>query len=381
MAKKDYYETLGVDKSASADDIKLAFRRLAKKYHPDVNKEAGAEEKFKEIQEAYAILSDENRRKQYDQYGSAAFEQGGMGGTSGFSNGGFDFSNFDFSSIFDELFGRDEGFSGFSSFGEGRRSSSKARKGNDALVTMNITFMEAVLGCKKEIEITTTDKCPDCHGDGGFNAKTCSDCHGSGTVTAEQRTLFGSFLTRTTCERCNGTGKTYEKICSSCRGTGKKKVVKELDVNVPEGVNTGNRIRLAGYGEASEGSGPNGDLYIEFKVKEHDFYERSGNDIYLHLPLTIVEAINGCKKDIKTPVGTIVLTVPAGSKTNDKHRLKGKGVKDVNYDVYGDMYIIIDVIMPKKLTREQKNLIEQLSKTDLSDREIDRFDKFTKSKD
>ncbi len=377
MAKKDFYETLGVDKNASEDDIKLAFRRLAKKYHPDVNKEAGAEEKFKEIQEAYAILSDANRRKQYDQFGHAAFEQGN--GASGFNGQGFDFSSFDFSSIFDDLFGGDSGFSGFSSFG--RKSSSRARKGDDALIVMNISFMEAVLGCKKSIEITTTDKCEKCDGIGGFNEKTCSTCHGSGTITAEQRTLFGSFLTKTVCDRCNGSGKTFEKTCSSCRGTGKKKVTKELDVTVPEGVNTGNRIRLAGYGEPSETTGPNGDLYIEFKVKDHDFYERSGNDLYLSLPITIVEAINGCKKDIKTPHGLITLTVPAGSETNDKHRLRGKGVKDVNYDVYGDMYVVITVIMPKRLSREQKNLIEKLSETDLSDKKIDLFDKFIKGRD
>lgn len=378
MAKKDYYEVLGVEKNASEQDIKLAFRRLAKKYHPDVNKEADAEEKFKEIQEAYAVLSDENRRKQYDQFGHAAFEQNGMGG--GFNGAGFDFSSFDFSSIFDELFGRDDGFSSFSSFG-GRRQSNKSRKGNDALVGMTVTFMEAVLGCKKEIEITTTDKCSECHGDGGFNSKTCSTCHGSGNITSEQRTIFGSFLTRTTCDSCSGTGKTYEKMCTNCRGTGKKKVTKELEVTVPEGVNTGNRIRLKEYGEPSEGTGPNGDLYIEFNVKEHEFYERSGNDIYLHLPITFVEAITGCKKDVKTPRGIITLTIPAGTETNDKHRLKGKGVKDVNYNVYGDMYIIIDVVTPKRLSREQKNLIEKLSNTDLSDKKIDKFEKFLKSKE
>ena len=377
MAKKDYYETLGVDKNASADDIKLAFRRLAKKYHPDVNKEAGAEEKFKEVQEAYAVLSDEGRRKQYDQFGHAAFEQG-AGGSYGFNGQGFDFSNFDFSSIFDELFGNDNSFSGFSSFG---RKSSRNRKGDDALVAMNITFMEAVLGCKKEVEITTTDKCQNCDGVGGFNEKTCSTCHGSGTVTSEQRTLFGSFLTRTTCDRCNGTGKSFEKMCSSCRGTGRKKVTKELEITVPEGVNTGNRIRLAGYGEPSETSGPNGDLYIEFRVKDHDFYERSGNDIYLNLPITIVEAINGCKKDIKTPHGLVTLTIPAGSETNDKHRLKNKGVKDVNYETYGDMYVVIEVVMPKKLSREQRNLIDKLSETDLTDKKIDLFEKFVNKKD
>lgn len=375
-SKRDYYEVLGVPKSASSSDIKLAFRRLAKKYHPDVNKEKDAEEKFKEIQEAYAVLSDDNRRKQYDQFGHAAFENNG--GASGFGN--FDFNDFDFSSIFDDLFGG--GFSSSNSysspFGSFGKKKSTKRKGNDSLFVMTIDFMEAALGCKKEIEITTTEDCSSCNGVGGFGESVCSTCHGSGTVTSEQRTLFGSFLTRTTCSDCNGTGKSFDKVCSKCRGKGKQKVVKTLDITIPEGVATGNRIRLASYGEASETGGENGDLYIEFKVKPHEFYEREGNDVYLELPITLTEAILGCKKDIRTIKGVVTLTVPQGSQTNDKHRLKGKGIKDANYNTYGDMYVVIKVIMPKKLSREQKSLIDELSKTDLKDKEIDRFDNFTK---
>jgi len=370
MAKRDYYEVLGVDKNASDSDIKLAFRRLAKKYHPDVCKEADAEEKFKEVQEAYAVLSDESRRKQYDQFGHAAFEQG-AGGTGGFGAGGFDFSGFDFSSIFDDLFGG----SGFSSFGGG--SGRKRRtKGNDSLIIMHLGFMEAVLGCKKDVEITTTEPCDACHGKGGFGESVCETCHGSGTVTSEQRTLFGSFLTKTTCPDCKGEGKSYEKICKSCRGKGLKKVVKEVEVKVPEGVDTGNRIRLSNMGEPSSNGGPNGDLYIEFKVKDHEFYERDENDLYLHLPITITEAILGCKKDIKLPKGEVTLTVPAGSQSGDKHRIKGKGVKDPNYSNYGDFYVVIKVITPKKLSKEQKSLIEKLERTDLEDKEILRYQRF-----
>lgn len=368
MAKRDYYEVLGVDKNASDSDIKLAFRRLAKKYHPDVSKEADAEEKFKEAQEAYAVLSDPDRRKKYDQFGHAAFDQpsGGTGG--GF--GGFDFSDFDFSSIFDDLFGG----SAFGSFGG--RTSRRATKGKDSLVVMQLDFMEAILGCKKEIEITTTEKCDACDGKGGFGEENCETCHGSGTITSEQRTLFGSFLTKTTCPDCKGSGKTYEKVCKECRGKGVRKVVKDIEVKVPEGVDTGNRIRLSNMGEASSNGGANGDLYIEFKVKDHDFYERDEYDLYLTLPITITEAILGCKKDIKLPTGEVTLTVPAGSATGDKHRIRGKGIKDPNYSNYGDFYVIIKVVIPKKLTREQKSLIEKLNYTDLEDKEILKYKKF-----
>lgn len=375
MDKRDYYEVLGVSKSASQDEIKLAFRRLAKKYHPDVSKEPDAEEKFKEAQEAYAVLSDPEKRKQYDTYGHAAFSgANGAGGAGGF--GGFDFSSFDFSSIFDDLFGFG-GFGGSSS--SSRTSSRRKRKGSDSLLVMDLTFLEAVLGCKKDIEISTTEDCDACHGKGGTGEKVCDMCHGSGTVTSQQRTLFGSFLTKTTCSKCNGEGHIFENTCPKCRGKGYQKVVKNVTVTVPQGVDTGERIRLSGYGEPSKNGGENGDLYIEFKVASHPFYEREGNDLYIELPITITEAILGCKKDIKLPDSMITLTVPSGSETGDKHRIKGKGIKDVNYNRYGDLYIVIKVITPKKLNREQKDLIERLNKTDLEDKEIAKFRKFVNS--
>lgn len=373
MAKRDYYEVLGVDKNADEKEIKLAFRRLAKKYHPDVNKDNGAEEKFKEIQEAYAVLSDEKRRAQYDKFGHAAFD-GSAGGTGA---GGFDFSGFDFSDlsdIFDNMFGG--GASSFSYSSSSRGGSRRKTRGNDSLLVMEISFMEAVLGAVKEIEITTTEKCSECKGKGGFGEHTCDECHGSGTITGTQNTIFGSFLTKTTCTRCNGEGVVYDKVCSKCRGKGRVKVVKEVDVKVPEGVDTGNRIRLSNMGEASLNGGPNGDLYIEFKVKEHDFYERDGNDVYLELPITITEAIMGTKKDVKLLRDVVTLTIPAGSNSGDKHRLRGKGIKDVNYHNHGDFYVVLKVITPKKLSREQKKLIEKLNETDLSDKVIDKYNKF-----
>lgn len=367
MAKRDYYEILGVDKNADEKEIKMAFRRLAKKYHPDVNKEPDAEAKFKEAQEAYAVLSDETRRKQYDQFGHAAFENGAGRGPSG-----FDFSDIDLSDIFENMFGFDMGGSPFG------RSSKRGRKtkGNDSLLQMDITFMEAALGTEKEIEITTTDSCPDCNGQGGTGEETCPDCHGSGTVTQTQSTIFGSFLTKTTCPTCKGEGVTYKKVCNKCKGKGRIKVTKDVTVKVPEGINDQNRIRLTGMGEASKNGGPNGDLYIEFRVKGHKYYTRDENDVYLELPITITEAIFGTKKDVKLLNSVVTLTIPAGSESGDKHRLKGKGIKDVNYSERGDFYVIIKVVTPKKLTREQKKLIEKLNETDLTDKEIEKYNKF-----
>ena len=372
MTKRDYYEVLGVDKNASEKEIKMAFRRLAKKYHPDVSKEPDAEEKFKEAQEAYAVLSDEGRRKQYDQFGHAAFDNNGAGGAGGF--GGFDFSGFDFSEIFDNLFDFGMGGSPFG-FSSGKKSKRKT-KGNDSLLLMEISFMEAALGGTKEIEITTMDACPTCNGKGGHGEHTCDECHGSGSITSEQSTLFGSFLTRTTCPTCKGEGVTFDSTCSKCRGTGRVKTIKNVDVKIPEGIDTGNRIRLSGYGESSINGGENGDLYIEFKVNSHEFYERDGKDVYMELPITITEAILGTKKDVKLLNSIVTLTIPAGSNSGDKHRIRGKGIKDVNYNDHGDFYVILNVVTPKKLSREQKKLIEKLSDTDLSDKKIDKYNKF-----
>ena len=244
MNKKDYYEVLGVSKSASQDEIKSAFRRLAKKYHPDVSKEENAAEKFKEAQEAYAVLSDESKRRQYDQFGHAAFDgsAGGAGGFGGF--GGFDFSGSGYEDIFDNI------FSGFG-FGGGRTGrGNRAQRGSDTLVRMNLTFEEAVFGCKKDIQVTVMDSCKECDGKGGFEEETCDKCHGSGTITSEQRTILGAFLTKTTCPKCSGKGKTFKKACTSCSGTGRIKTKKTIEVSVPRGAASGMRRRISGKGEA-----------------------------------------------------------------------------------------------------------------------------------
>jgi len=369
MDKKDYYEVLGVSKDASASEIKSAFRQLAKKYHPDVSKEPDAEKKFKEVQEAYEVLGDENKRKQYDQFGHAAFEQGagGFNGSGGF--GGFDASGFDFGDIFDNIFGGGFG-GGFSS-----HSRNSAQQGADRLMRVRLTFEEAVFGCEKDIKLEVTEKCDECNGKGGTGEETCPDCHGSGTVTQEQRTLFGTFMSKTTCSKCNGKGKVYKNKCSNCHGTGRVVKNKVITVNIPEGVDTGNRLRISGKGEAGINGGPNGDLYLEFVVEKHPYYNRDGDDIYLKVPINITEAVLGAKKEIPTLFGNVVLTIPEGTNTGDKQRIRGKGINK------GDMFIIMDVRVPKKISKDQKKLFEELEDTEMDDAVIKDFDKFTEKND
>lgn len=353
--KRDYYEVLGVSKDASQDEIKSSFRKLAKQYHPDINKSPDAPEKFKEAQEAYAVLSDESKRKQYDQFGFNAFNNNG--GPSGAS--GFDFSGFDFSDIFGDIFGGGFGFGG----SQGTRTN-RPSKGRDTLLNINLTFEEAVFGCKKDINLNTVEKCEECNGHGGFEEEKCSTCHGLGQVTREQRTMFGAFMTKSACPDCDGKGVTYRKKCSACRGAGKVKVNKTIEVKIPAGVNTGNQLRVAGKGEAGINGGPNGDVYIEFNVKEHEIYERDDLDIYLDLPITVPEAVLGCKKEVPTLYGSVTLTIPSGSDTGDKLKLRDKGVSDPNSYKKGDMFVTINIVTPKKLSRDQKKLYEELNEVE-----------------
>ena len=359
-SSKSYYEVLGVDKNASEAEIKSAFRKLAKKYHPD-NKETGDEAKFKEIGEAYAVLSDENKKRQYDQLGHEAFTQGAAGG--GFGGfGGFSAEDIDLSGIFDDLFGG----SMFGGFG-GRRGTTRNRptKGADSLVKVNLTFEEAVFGCKKSINIDLDSECEECSGKGGSGEQTCSTCGGRGRVVSQQRTLFGVFQSETSCPDCGGRGKTFKDKCKKCNGTGHTIMNKEIEIEVPAGVDNGHQLRISGKGAAGYNGGPNGDIYIEFKVKDHPLFERKGSDIYLDVPLTITEAVLGCKKEIPTLDGNVVLTIEAGSQSGDQLRLRGKGVKDPNRSKKGDMYVVLDVVIPTKLDRNQKELFKQLAETDL----------------
>ena len=369
MNKKDYYEVLGVSKSASQDEIKSAFRKLAKKYHPDVSKEKDAEAKFKECQEAYSVLSDEQKRKQYDQFGHAAFSGGAGNGFGGF--GGFDFGNFDYTDIFDNIFG---GMGG-GSF-RGSRGENRGVRGNDVLKRINLTFLESVYGVKKDLEVEIMDKCDECSGKGGFNEETCSQCHGSGTTQQEQRTILGTFITKTTCPKCSGKGKTYKKSCTNCNGKGRIKTRKTITVDVPKGISDGDRQRISGKGEAGQNGGPNGDLYIEYKVSNHKFFVRDGDDIYLEVPLTLTEAILGCKKEIRTLWGTLKLNVEAGCENGKTERIKGKGIDSSVNRRKGDMYIVYKVAIPKKLSKDQKKLIEKLKETDLETKETKEFRDF-----
>ena len=362
MNKRDYYEVLGVSKTATDEEIKRAFRVLAKKYHPDVNKEEGAAEKFKEIGEAYSVLSDKNKRQQYDQFGHAAFD-GAQGGA------GFDMGDINLDDILSNLFGGGfGGFGGFSSsfsgFG-GNRNSNRARRGEDMLMRINLTFEEAVKGSKKDIKVNVTDSCDECNGKGGFGETTCSTCGGSGIIREKQSTLFGIMQTQKTCPDCRGDGKSFKEICKNCHGEGRVSKNKTLTVTVPEGIDTGNQLRLSGKGGAGINGGPNGDIYLEFIVEDHKYFERHDDDIYLELPITITDAILGCKKEIPTLTGNGYVEIKAGTQNYTKLKLKGKGIKGVNSKVAGDMYVVVNVIIPTKLTKKQKDLLKELSETDL----------------
>ena len=366
MAKKDYYETLGVDKNASADEIKSAYRKLAKKYHPDINHEEGAQEKFKEIGEAYSVLGDENKRKTYDQFGSAAFEQG-AGGAGGFGGGfdgfqGFSGFNVDLDDILEDF------MSGFGMGGS--RRDNKRTRGDDILIRVNLSFMEAVKGTTKDIDIDINEECSLCHGQGGNNPKTCQTCNGRGKVVAEQRTILGVIQTQTTCPDCHGEGKTFDSICSKCRGKKTVRAKKTLEVKIPAGISTGERIRITGKGNAGINGGASGDVYLEFSVDTHPIFNRVNDDIYLNLPLTISEAVLGCEKEIPTIDGNVIISIDDGTQNGDKLKLRGKGINK------GDMYVVINVVIPKKIDRKQKELFKDLATTKLDNGEYKKIEKY-----
>ena len=373
--KRDYYEVLGLSKGASEDDIKKAYRKLAKQYHPDVNKAPDAEAKFKEINEAYEVLSDPQKKQTYDQFGFA-----GMDGSSGFGSGfgGFGGMNMDdLGDIFSSFMGgMGSGFGGFSGFGGSRRNG--PIKGDNRYMSMNIDFLEAVHGVKKTINITVDKKCESCDGTGAqskSDIETCPTCRGSGRVTRQSRTPFGIMQQQTVCPDCNGTGKHIKKKCSKCNGTGYNTIKEEVEVSIPAGISTGQQVRLSGYGQRGENGGPNGDLYIEIIVKSHKYFVREGNDIYIKVPISSIDATLGTKVDVPTPNGDVELTIPAGSQPGTKLRLKGYGVKDLRSNNVGDEYVELEVNIPKRLSKEEKELYEKLSS--LKQESI--FEKFKKN--
>ncbi len=362
--KRDYYDVLGVDKSADDASIKKAYRTLAKKYHPDVSTEDNAEAKFKEVQEAYEVLSDSQKRGQYDRFGHQANNGAGFGGAGGFG-GGFDF---DINDIFSSFFGG----------GQAQRGNQR-RKGQDMQRRMNISFEEAVFGAKKKIKATIHEECHTCHGTGAHSrndVKTCTQCNGRGTVVVEQQSIFGRTRTQTTCPRCNGKGKEITKKCNTCNGEGIETHNKEVEVKVPAGIDTGQQIRLEGYGNKGYNGGPSGDLYILFNVKPHEFYERHGDDIVVEAPLTFTQAALGDTIKVPTPHGDVKLKIPAGTQNGTTFRLRSKGIPNVRTKRQGDEHVIIKVITPKNLSKQQSKLFEQLGKTDLTSDNI--FKKFTK---
>ena len=379
--KRDYYEVLGVDKNASTDEIKSAFSKKAKQFHPDLNKDdPSAADKFKEAQEAYEVLSDESKRKMYDQYGHAGVNNSYASGN-GAGFGGFDASGFDFGDIFDSFFGGGtSGFGGFSNFSSSTSGTRKTR-GSDVLMRMKLDFDEAIFGTEKKFNLDVVEECDECHGKGGFNPETCETCHGTGTVTSQRQTILGSFLSKGPCPDCDGKGKIYKQKCSECNGKGRIKKNKKITINIPAGVQTGDRQRISGKGNPGTNGGENGDLYLEYVVEEHDYYTRDNDDIYLEVPLTLTEAILGCKKTIPTLYGNVKLTVDAGTSSGEKQKIKGKGVNNEYRRHKGDMYVIFKVYTPKKLTREQKSLIEKLKDTDMTTRETNDFDKFVAKND
>lgn len=361
-SKKDYYEVLGVSKDASDEEIKRAFRKLAKMYHPD-NKETGDEAKFKEVGEAYAILSDPNKRKQYDQFGSAAFD--GTGGFQGNGGFGFDAGDINLDDILRSVFG-DSGFS--SSFGGFSGQRRRQSKGSDVRVTVDLTFEEAAFGCEKTIEVNLKDSCPECSGKGGFNEKTCSTCHGQGVVLEQVRSLFGLMQTQKVCPDCLGKGVTYSDTCSNCKGMGVVGNKKKIKIKVPEGVDAGHELRLAGKGNSIQG-GENGDLYVDFNIKDHPLFERQGNDIYLELPINVAQATLGCEVEIPTLNGNVILDIKPGTQNYTKLKLKGKGLKSPNSLIRGNMYVVVNIIIPTKLTLSQKKLFKELLESNLDNEE------------
>jgi chaperone protein DnaJ len=350
MAKKDYYEILGLTKGASDEDIKKAFRKLAIQYHPDKNKgNKEAEEKFKEINEAYQVLSDPEKKAQYDQFGTADF-QGGFGGF----DSGFDFSDIGgFGDIFSSFFGG--GFSG----GGGRRNA--AERGADLEVTLRLTFEEAVFGVEKEININRHERCETCSGSGakpGTSPKTCDKCGGSGQIRVQRSTPLGSFVSMSTCDKCSGKGKLITDPCQTCKGTGKEKKNRKIKVNIPAGVDNDNVIPLRGQGEHGANGGPPGDLYINLKVPTHPVFKRKGFDIFIDAPVSFAQAALGTELKVPTVDGDVKYAVPAGTQPGTVFRLKGKGVPRVNSAGRGDQYVNIVVEVPKTLNDKQREALK-----------------------
>lgn len=359
--KRDYYEVLGVNKNATNDEIKKAFRKAAKQYHPDLNKDdPTAAEKFKECNEAYSVLSDADKRRKYDQFGFAGVDPSyaaGQGG--GYGGGGYGFDgDIDLGDIFSSFFG--------GGFGGGSRNPNAPQRGRDIQATINISFEEAAKGCKKSVEVSKVEDCSQCHGTGaaeGTSPKTCSQCGGSGYITVQQGSGFFQVNTTRPCPSCNGSGKIIEKPCSKCGGRGKVRKKSKIDITIPAGIDNGQVVTARGLGDAGLNGGPAGDLRVGVSVSAHKDFVRDGYDIHYEKHISIVEACLGVKVRIPTLDGDVEYHVPAGTQPNEVFRLKGKGIQRLNSIAKGDLFVHIVVDIPRELTNEQKNLLKQFDKS------------------
>ncbi|WP_127579788.1 molecular chaperone DnaJ [Paenibacillus koleovorans] len=349
MSKRDFYEVLGVDKGASDDDIKKAYRKLARQYHPDVNKASDAEQKFKEVKEAYDVLSDDQKRSTYDQFGHVDPNQGMGGGFNGQDFGGF-------GDIFDMFFG--------GGGGQQRRNPNAPQRGSDLQYTMTIEFKEAVFGKEMDITIPRTETCETCHGSGakaGTKPDTCSVCKGSGQQEVVQNTAFGRIVNRRVCSACNGQGQIIKDKCGTCHGAGKVKKQRKIHVKIPAGVDEGAQLRVSGEGEGGTKGGPAGDLFIVIRVKPHEFFERDGDDIYCEVPLNFAQAALGDEIEIPTLSEKVKLKIPAGTQTGTYFRLKGKGVPRLRGYGQGDQHVKVTIVTPTALSDRQKELLREFA--------------------
>ena len=352
MANRDYYEVLGISRTDNGEEIRKAFRKKAMEFHPDRNKSADAEDKFKEINEAYQVLSDSKKRSQYDAYGHAAVN----------GNGGFDrpFEGFDvfggFGDIFDSFFGDVSG-----------QRTRRGQRGGDLEQRTTLSFEEAVFGTEREVDVTRLERCEHCSGAGnepGTTVNTCTTCRGSGQVSRSQRSIFGQFAQITTCTTCRGIGQTIEKSCTGCRGSGMQRRQRKIAVKIPAGVENGMQVRLSGEGDAGSGTGPSGNLYVHLGVKNHQFFRREGNDLLYIMPLNLVEAALGVEKTIPTLDGEEqILRVPQGTQPGQEFRVKGQGVPHLNLNRRGDLRILVDLKVPDALNAQQKALLEELARS------------------
>ena len=360
--KRDYYEVLGVSKNASDDEIKKAYRKTAKKYHPDLNPDnPEAEAKFKECNEAYEVLSDAQKKARYDQFGFAGVDPNyGAGQGGGFGGGGFGFDgDIDLGDIFSSFFGGGGG-GGFSGFGS--RNPNSPQKGRDIQTTITITFEEAAKGCKKSVDVSRIEDCSQCHGTGaaeGTSPTVCPECQGRGVVNIQQRTAFGVMSTQRPCTRCGGKGKIIEKPCTKCGGKGKVRKKTKVDISIPAGIDNRQVVNVRGYGDTGLNGGPAGDLRVAVNVKPHKEFERDGFDLWYDKHVSIVQASLGAELRVPTLDGDVKYNMPAGTQPMEVFKLKGKGIQRLNGIGKGDLFVRIIVDIPKNLTHEQKTLLKQ----------------------